>query len=110
MVELTETELLRQRLADAEAKVKQRESEVGDLIAALAICEEQLATARDDFRHLKQLAKKVEVELAKFYECSESNGCYDDCGRVHIRDAEGLSFVHSSANETMRTVYHRFGE
>jgi len=52
----------------------------------------------------------VEAELAKFYSCDGSNGCYDGRGRVHIHDTEELSFVYPSDGETMRTVYHKVGE
>jgi len=44
MVEFTKTKLLRQR--PAEAELEHWESEGGDLIDAIAICDTQLATAR----------------------------------------------------------------
>ena len=91
MAEFTETELLRQRPADAEAKIEELTTEVDNLEDKLQVTQSR-------------------AEQAKFYECDDSNGCYDDCGRVHIHDAEELSFVYSSANGTMRTVYHKVGE
>jgi multidrug resistance efflux pump len=121
MVEFTETELLRQRLADAEAKVEELTTEVDNLEDELEQFQQQIDTAHAEtasvkagmdmvVNQLRRRAEKAEADLAKFYSCDDSNGCYDDSGRVHIHDTAELSFVYSSANETMRTVYHKVGE
>ena len=79
-------------------------------IAALAIKNEQLATAKRKIRHWKKKAKKAEADLARFHPCDDSNGCYDDCGRVHIYDTEDPSFSYARNGERPRTVWHKDGE
>jgi len=51
--------------------------------------------------------KQLKSELAKFHECDESNGCYDDCGRLHVSDTSASSFSWPSPTAKMRTVWHK---
>ena len=77
------------------------------------ICERCENTNVPLWKQLDELRSEVQelrVELAKFHECEESNGCRDEFGRLHIVDTEDMSFVNNAADETMRTVYHREGE
>jgi hypothetical protein len=76
----------------------------------ITVLTDEIERMERELQDARYRAEATEADLAKFYECVESNGCYDDCGRVHIHDTEELSFVYSSANETMRTVYHKVGE
>jgi hypothetical protein len=52
----------------------------------------------------------LEAELAKFHECIDSNGCYDDCAHLHVKDSKGVRFTYAHHGEPMRTVYHKEGE
>jgi hypothetical protein len=80
------------------------------LIAALAIKNEQLATAKRKIRRWKKAAKKAKAELAKFHLCYDSNGCYDEFCSVHIIDTTDDSFADNYGGEPMRTVWHKDGE
>jgi hypothetical protein len=91
------------------------------LQANLVELQEQVATAHAETASVKagmgvavmqyrNRAERAERDLAKFYECVDSNGCYDDCARVHVHDTEELSFIYPDGSEPMRTVYHKVGE
>jgi hypothetical protein len=57
---------------------------------------------------LQRRAEKAERDLAKFHECDRSNGCYDDCGRVHGLhgwDYAGMEVM--DGNVAMLTVWHK---
>jgi outer membrane murein-binding lipoprotein Lpp len=93
----------RGRCIQAEAKLDERETEVGTLIAHLARRDEQLATARDDFRHSERGAKewrarasKAEAELARFQRCSNTEPSGVHCW---------FDTVHQLHHEAM--VYHK---
>jgi post-segregation antitoxin (ccd killing protein) len=87
-----------------------RDATIQGGIAALAIKNEQLAIAKRKIRRWKKKAKKAKAELAKFQLCEDSNGCYDDCGRVHVYDAEEPNFSYAHNCEMPRSVYHKEGE
>jgi DNA repair exonuclease SbcCD ATPase subunit len=125
MVEFTETELLRQRLADAEAKVEELTTEVDNLEDELEQFQQQIDEAHAETASVKagmgvaadqllRRAEKAESDLAQFYKCIDSSNCCDGCGRVHIYDTEELSFVDAPlaeyAGEATRVVYHRVDE
>jgi uncharacterized coiled-coil protein SlyX len=93
-----------------EIEIACRDATIQGLIAALAIKEEKLATAERKSRHWKKRAKKAKADLAEFQPCDDSNGCYDDCGRVHIDDIAESGFSYARNGETPRMVYHKIGK
>jgi DNA repair exonuclease SbcCD ATPase subunit len=125
MAEFTETELLRQRLADAEAKVEELTTEVGNLEDELEQFQQQITKARAETASVKagmgvavmnyrHRAEKAESDLAQFYQCVDSSSCRDTCGRVHIHDTAEFSFVDAPlaeySGEATRVVYHKVDE
>jgi hypothetical protein len=93
-----------------ETEIACRDATIQGLIAALAIKNEKLDIAERESLRWKKRAKKAKAELAKFQPCDDSNGCYDDCGRVHVYDAEDPSFSYANNCEMPRAVYHKEGE
>ena len=87
-----------------------RDATIQGGIAAIAIKNEQLATAKRKIRRWKKKAKKAQAERAKFSPCYDSNGCYDESFGVHIVDAANDSFADNYGGEPMRTVWHKEGE
>lgn len=55
---------------------------------------------------MRARAEKAEDELAKFYKCEDSNGCYDPEGRFHS-DADVFVWI---PDRPAKDVYHRKGE
>jgi hypothetical protein len=93
----------RARCNQAEAKLEERETEVGSLIAHLAVRDEQLATSRDDFRNSergsrvwKERAEKAAAELRKYDPCTNSHPSGPNCW---------FDTIHMLRHEA--TVYHK---
>jgi uncharacterized small protein (DUF1192 family) len=72
--------------------------------------ESELQDARYRAEAAEEARQATEADLAEFYECDDSNGCYDDCGRVHIYDTAEFSFSYANHGERPRAVYHKTGE
>jgi hypothetical protein len=67
--------------------------------------------AIDLLTEVESLHEKVavlEADLAKFHECKESDGCYNDDDSVHVVDNDRFTYVRSG--EKVRTVFHKEGE
>jgi len=96
----------RGRCQQAETKLKEREAEVGTLIADLARREEELATLHDDFRRSESASKNWRVqaesaaaELLRYHPCNGANywrtACWVDTN---------LAIRHEA------TVYHKVAQ
>jgi len=81
----------------------------GPFPAALDWATHRISVGEIQEERLRQQVVRLKNELEKFHECDDSNGCYDDSGRVDCED--GWLYVDASeCGEVIRKVYHRAGE
>ncbi len=89
------------------SKIKELQQQLDESLAETSSVKAWLGMTDDQ---LLRRAEKAEADLARFHSCDDSNGCYDDCGRVHIYDTEDPSFSYARNGERPRTVWHKDGE
>ena len=95
MINFTEEELLRQRLANAESIISDYVEFVNELCYALPDMQDDDAAAEAlivaEVEGIVEENAELKAERRKFTECTSSNGCFDHDGNLHVHNGEFMS-------------------